>query len=516
MPRYEDYGTYIDTNGLISGVAGDIINESLSKWLSGAKDQIILNNLDSEFAQKGYKSFKFLVEKGVAGEIIGSALEAVEVRIDAQGDISLAFNLTSISVGNILVDSGAELLITAGLVAIIPGSGVLYTFGIAIAAGVIWDAFTDEIGDIFDIAAGTEDVYLRLFNTDGNHIASAVYPEGIGYKEVGFDGAIKYLISNTSFDLQNTTIKIEGGIDGKQEFRIGAQPYNLIAEQLGVSVDTLFTIANTETDNSRYIAKNANGQSIYFYASDGKFPFLVPVEINGALELILVRDIYLYSVSSANSIAGFKQGTFFDTNLVLGNNNGGNITGGSSADLLLGGMGSDIINGNGGSDTILGQGGNDTIIASEGEGEILDGGVGIDLVDYSQIPTTFDYDVNINLLINAVNIDFAGPDDDDQTIFSVEDVFTGAGNDTIIGDSYANKLFANAGNDNIFAAGGNDTLIGGKGNDTLEGGLGNDTYIFKDTYENDTIIGGTGNIDKNDKITIDGTIFKGDAKQILA
>ncbi|MFS0513309.1 S8 family serine peptidase, partial [Nostoc sp. UIC 10607] len=51
---------------------------------------------------------------------------------------------------------------------------------------------------------------------------------------------------------------------------------------------------------------------------------------------------------------------------------------------------------------------------------------------------------------------------------TIENAFTGDGNDTIIGNSAANVLSAGRGND---------TLDGGAGNDTLKGGRGNDTYI---------------------------------------
>jgi Ca2+-binding RTX toxin-like protein len=51
---------------------------------------------------------------------------------------------------------------------------------------------------------------------------------------------------------------------------------------------------------------------------------------------------------------------------------------------------------------------------------------------------------------------------------TIENAFTGDGNDTIIGNSSANVLSSGRGND---------ILDGGAGNDTLKGGRGNDTYI---------------------------------------
>ncbi|MBD2495351.1 S8 family serine peptidase [Nostoc sp. FACHB-280] len=55
---------------------------------------------------------------------------------------------------------------------------------------------------------------------------------------------------------------------------------------------------------------------------------------------------------------------------------------------------------------------------------------------------------------------------------TIENAFTGDGNDTIIGNSAANILSGGRGND---------ILDGGAGNDTLRGGRGNDTYIVNAT-----------------------------------
>lgn len=54
---------------------------------------------------------------------------------------------------------------------------------------------------------------------------------------------------------------------------------------------------------------------------------------------------------------------------------------------------------------------------------------------------------------------------------SVEPVYAGAGDDTIVGNPLNNHLLGEAGND---------SLDGGKGADRLEGGTGNDTYYVDD------------------------------------
>ena len=65
-----------------------------------------------------------------------------------------------------------------------------------------------------------------------------------------------------------------------------------------------------------------------------------------------------------------------------------------------------------------------------------------------------------------------------------------AGNNSIVGTSYADKLEGRGGDDTIYGKGGNDRLDGGVGNDTLHGGAGNDVLIGG--AGNDVLVGGAG------------------------
>ena len=60
----------------------------------------------------------------------------------------------------------------------------------------------------------------------------------------------------------------------------------------------------------------------------------------------------------------------------------------------------------------------------------------------------------------------------------IENVITGSGNDTIIGNDADNRLESGAGDDQIDAGGGNDILIGGAGADQLTGGSGADRFVY--------------------------------------
>jgi glycerophosphoryl diester phosphodiesterase len=59
-------------------------------------------------------------------------------------------------------------------------------------------------------------------------------------------------------------------------------------------------------------------------------------------------------------------------------------------------------------------------------------------------------------------------------VVSIEDVYGGGGNDTIIGNNLNNYLTGAVGNDYLSGGAGDDELAGDAGNDTLNGGVGND------------------------------------------
>ncbi|PXA88573.1 hypothetical protein DMC47_29935, partial [Nostoc sp. 3335mG] len=81
----------------------------------------------------------------------------------------------------------------------------------------------------------------------------------------------------------------------------------------------------------------------------------------------------------------------------------------------------------------------------------------------------------------------------------IENVVTGDGNDSITGNSIANKLVGMRGDDKLFGLGGNDMLDGGAGDDWLEGGIGND--ILTGGAGNDTFFFDNRKISGFDRIT---------------
>ena len=140
---------------------------------------------------------------------------------------------------------------------------------------------------------------------------------------------------------------------------------------------------------------------------------------------------------------------------------------------------------------------------------IWDGG-GIDLLDFSGLPTNDTYSFNLNpgeilTAKSAINsLTYTAEIVGTRTTLTtnefgtyiafnvdIENLVGSGGNDEITGNSLANTIFANAGNDVIQGELGNDLVYGGQGNDQILGGDGDD-ILFGDRNE-DTLDGGSGN-----------------------
>ena len=190
-------------------------------------------------------------------------------------------------------------------------------------------------------------------------------------------------------------------------------------------------------------------------------------------------------VSSINSNAAFGYTVVTSSDVDTLKNFEG-IIGGSGADSLTGDANDNYLGGNAGADTLLGGLGDDTLSGGAGN-DRLDGGDGAgDLADYSYatsgVTVTLDASGNAQVTVSATDVD---------TLFNVEGVIGGSGNDALSGNASANFLSGGLGDDTLFGGGaGNDTLFGGAGNDLfqfnrtdftglqIDGGAGTDTLQF--------------------------------------
>jgi Ca2+-binding RTX toxin-like protein len=240
------------------------------------------------------------------------------------------------------------------------------------------------------------------------------------------------------------------------------------------------------------------------------------------------------------------------------------IVGGASADRLEGGGGIDPIDGGGGDDRIVGGAGADKLQGGAGNdvivfesafdhaaGETIDGGVGFDLIRWSDLSSSFTLDLSSATLTGIEGVD-TGPHGGtvmltaaqlnalgavhgnltlttggtvtmagvvsaapsgipsnliftlaadgnvfDMTGFAAAfaNVFGQGGADTVVGSAGEDNVYGGAGNDSISGKDGADRIVGGAGADSLSGGGGDDLFVIEAASEveaGESSSGGTG------------------------
>lgn len=201
-------------------------------------------------------------------------------------------------------------------------------------------------------------------------------------------------------------------------------------------------------------------------------------------------------VDAADNLAGT------DADLIDAGAGHDTVLAGAGADSILGGSGNDSIFGGDGNDTIDGGTGNDTLAGGAGDDVfILSQDYRIDTISGGETGETGGDTLDASALTGDVTVDLSAGDpgspedgtltlDDDVATFSeIENIFLGAGNDSVIGSSGADTVDGGAGNDTLAGNGGADSLSGGTGDDTIliggadraDGGDGDDLFILSDT-----------------------------------
>lgn len=158
-------------------------------------------------------------------------------------------------------------------------------------------------------------------------------------------------------------------------------------------------------------------------------------------------------------------------------------------------------------DILTGNAGNNVFYATKG-GDQIDGGAGVDTFDASH--ATSDLIAQLDFMVVGEDVNGA-PGGQSTRLTNIENLFSGSGDDTLIGNAAANHIKGGAGNDWIRGLGGNDHLEGGEGDDRLEGGEGND--ILDGGAGVDTIVY-AGNR-SNYRITFDATTGSGTITALL-
>lgn len=177
---------------------------------------------------------------------------------------------------------------------------------------------------------------------------------------------------------------------------------------------------------------------------------------------------------------------------LFGDGNDDVMTGGDGNDYLDGGIGADGLDGDAGNDTLVGGAGPDDLNGLDGDdlllpgdigfNNVIDGGLGFDIVSYEKAV----YRVLVDLNLDAVPAPPPGGNAPD-TYIDVEGAIGSGFADTLIGNSgglvAGNWLRGMAGNDVVTGGAGADTLDGGLGADTMTGGAGNTLYVVDDLLD---------------------------------
>lgn len=220
----------------------------------------------------------------------------------------------------------------------------------------------------------------------------------------------------------------------------------------------------------------------------------------GSAASLFVRDNGTTTVTNSGTMTGhqfgiwnkFGSGTLVFTNSGTVESPGKSYQGGNYVDLVTNkgilrgmvdlGAGNDLYDGRGGSvvGSILGGEGDDRFVPGNAA-ETIDGGAGIDLLDFST-------------RTNALIVDLTTPANNRGTgvlgdrYSNIENLAGGIYGDKLTGDAGANALSGNGGADTLRGGAGDDVLEGGLAKDSLTGGTGADSFVFNATTGNGDLI----------------------------
>lgn len=394
------------------------------------------------------------------------------------------FTTSLTTVGNNITLMNSEVLFVApfavrasseglGIRAVFPGHAITILGTIyGDTGGILFgpSRFSDTNGSIFLGAGGAVTSRLDGIESRGRLVNMDIAGEvkgSTGIRHVG-----DFLELNVSGRVIGT------GISGSALSVTGSNPRITNSGEISATAGSAITIdrtsSSTSIDNLGLIAGSTRGGTRAIDASDNADNVVNHGTIRGSVILNGSDDVY--DGREGSIIAGRIFGDA-GRDILLGGRGHEFLHGGTGDDQIDGGAGDDQLFGEDGDDTIDGGDGNDTIVPGAGL-DVLDGGAGRDLLNYVR----FRDDVSVNLITGEAGGAAAG---DDFTGF--EDLAGGSGNDILVGDTLANRLFGGHGNDMLMGAAGNDvlvgnddadTLVGGAGVDVLRGGLGADIFRF--------------------------------------
>jgi len=449
-----------------------------------------------------------------------SATQAVTVDLVALRSTGAAGNDTLAGIENVLTGAGNDSVLGDSLANMISTGGGNDTLLAGGANDTVLGGFGEDSIDggtgsdllsYADLASATQGVtvdlvLLRTTGAAGNDTFMGIenVVTGAGNDRVLGDGLANVLSSGSGNDTilgadGNDTLNGELGadcIDGGAGVDLLSYA-DLLSSAQAVTVD-LFSLRATGAAGNDTLAGIENvltGSGNDSLTGDGLANHLSSSSGNDTIrggegndtldggagvDLLSYADLSLPTQSVTVDLAALLVSGVAGTDLAAGFER---VLTGAGSDFLAGDGLANELNSSGGDDTLLAAGGSDTVIGGLGD-DFIDGGAGVDLLSYADL-TLAGQAVTIDLVSLRV-MGAAGND----TLSGIENVTTGAGDDSVLGDGMANLLFSGTGNDTLVTGDGNDTLVGGGGNDLLISDNGNDSIL--ESGGSSTVLGGGG------------------------
>ncbi|MGB2199841.1 MAG: hypothetical protein ACPH5G_00745 [Pseudooceanicola atlanticus] len=318
------------------------------------------------------------------------------------------------------------------------------------------------------ISSGVRDLYYGIENLSAGGSASIIGSNGANHL-IGISGSI----ANSANDIDggNGNDTIEGGL-GNDTLRGGGGVNEIYGDS---GDDDLGFKSNTFTAGN--IFDGGEGTDLFDYSA-----------FSGNYEVNLGSGTFARegggSASTLASIENVSAGSGDDS-----------IIGDSGDNVLYGGEGNDTIRGGIGMDTMFGGSGDDNMGFYSGnlrEGNVFDGGDGIDVFSFSDFVNGYRVNLSTSLFEQASDGQYA------NTVTQFENIVAGFGNDDLTGTVGANSIVGSLGNDTINALAGQDTVEAGSGDDVIIdtesgssanadeyfGGAGNDTLVSEINWSN--------------------------------
>lgn len=231
----------------------------------------------------------------------------------------------------------------------------------------------------------------------------------------------------------------------------------MIKKEINYAGDNLVPIANfkpgdlidgsTGTDTIDFSAEKNDGYVIHIF--DGKLYKMSDLEQENVIMILNVENII--GTDQDDDLNG---GVY--ANVIDGRGGNDIIRGNGDVDIIYGGDGNDNINGGYRIDRLFGQAGDDIFsVTTISGGDDIDGGLGMDTVDYANFTHS-----GITIDLTEQNIrEHKDRDLGPYSIINVEHIIGSPFNDIIMGDDGPNRLTGGIGSDEIDGRGGEDVAV---------------------------------------------------------